>query len=53
VTVGHTVALSYSALSESLKFAGYIIVGVILLFIVIMTLVKNALHKYAHASRDD
>ena len=53
VTVGHTVALSYSALSESLKFAGYIIVGVILLFIVIMTLVKKALHKYAHASRDD
>ena len=50
VTVGHSVATSFEALSSSLHFAGYIFVGVILLFIVIMTLVKKALHKYAHGA---
>ncbi len=48
VSVGHSVAMSFDALSESLHFAGYIFVGVIVLFIVVMTLVKKALHKYAH-----
>lgn len=51
VTVGHSVALSFDKLSESVHFAGYIFVGVILLFIAIMTLVKKALHKYAHDER--
>lgn len=52
VTVGHSVALSFDALSDSVHFAGYIFVGVIVLFIAIMTLVKKALHKYAHGERD-
>jgi membrane protein DedA with SNARE-associated domain len=51
VTVGHSVALSFEALSSSLHFAGYIFVGVIVLFIAVMTLVKKALHKYAHDER--
>jgi membrane protein DedA with SNARE-associated domain len=51
VTVGHSVALSFEALSESLHFAGYIFVGIILLFIAVMTLVKKALHKYAQDER--
>lgn len=53
VTVGHSVALSFDAMSQSLHYAGYIFVGVILLFIVIMTLVKKALEKYAHGAHDD
>ena len=52
VTVGHSVALSFEALSSSLHFAGYIFVGVILLFIVIMTIVKKSLEKYAHGAHD-
>ena len=53
VTVGRTAALSFDALSSSLHFAGYIFVGVIALFIVIMTLVKKALEKYAHRAHND
>lgn len=53
VTVGHSVALSFDALSQSVHFAGYIFVGVVLLFIAVMTLVKKALHKYAHDERGE
>lgn len=53
VTVGHSVALSFDAMSQSLHYAGYIFVGIILLFVVIMTLVKKALEKYAHGAHDD
>lgn len=52
VSVGHSAALSFEALSDSLHFAGYIFAGVVLLFVVVMTLVKKALHKYAHDERD-
>lgn len=52
VTVGHSVAMSFEALNQSLHYAGYIFVGVIVLFIVVMTLVKKALHKYAHGPHD-
>lgn len=50
VTVGRSAALSFEAMSETLHFAGYLFVGVIVVFIVIMTLVKKALDKYVHRS---
>ena len=50
VTVGRSAALSFEAMSESLHFAGYIFVGIILLFIVAMTIVKKSLDKYVHRS---
>jgi membrane protein DedA with SNARE-associated domain len=50
VTVGRSAALSFEAMSERLHFAGYIFVGIILLFIVAMTIVKKSLDKYVHRS---
>jgi membrane protein DedA with SNARE-associated domain len=47
VTVGRSAALTYEQLNQSLHFAGYLFVGIILLFVVVMTLVKNALGRYA------
>lgn len=46
VTVGRSAALTYDQLSDSLHFAGYVFVGIILLFLVVMTLVKKALSRY-------
>jgi membrane protein DedA with SNARE-associated domain len=46
VTVGRTAAVTYEQLSESLHFAGYIFVGIILLFVAIMALVKKGLGRY-------
>ena len=50
VTVGRSAALSFEAMAESLHFAGYIFVGVIVLFILVMTVVKKSLDKYVHKS---
>jgi membrane-associated protein len=50
VTVGRSAALSFDAMAESLHFAGYIFVGVIVLFILVMTVVKKSLDKYVHKS---
>jgi membrane protein DedA with SNARE-associated domain len=46
VTVGRTAALTFEELSQSLHFAGYIFVGIIALFIVIMAIVKKSLGRY-------
>ncbi len=46
VTVGRSAALTYEQLNQSLHFAGYLFVGIILLFIVIMAFVKKALGRY-------
>lgn len=53
VTVGHTAALTFEELSESLHFAGFIFVGIIALFIVVMALVKKSLARYTHHHHDD
>lgn len=52
VTVGHTAALTFDELSGSLHFAGYIFVGIIALFIVIMAIVKKSLKRYTHHDDD-
>jgi hypothetical protein len=39
-------------LSGSLHFAGYIFVGIIALFIVIMAIVKKSLKRYTHHDDD-
>ena len=53
VTVGRTAALTFEELSQSLHFAGYIFVGIIALFIVVMAVVKNSLKRYTHHHDDD
>lgn len=53
VTVGRTAALTFEELSQSLHFAGYIFVGIIALFIVIMAIVKKSLGRYTHHDDDD
>jgi membrane-associated protein len=52
VTVGRTAALTYEELSQSLHFAGYIFVGIIALFIVVMAVVKKSLNRYTHHHDD-
>ena len=46
VTVGRTAALTYEQLNQSVQFAGYVFVGIILLFVAVMALVKKSLGKY-------
>ncbi len=53
VTVGRTAALTYEELSQSLHFAGFIFVGIIALFIVVMAVVKKSLARYTHHHDDD
>ena len=53
VTVGRTAALTYEELSQSLHFAGFIFVGIIALFIVVMAVVKKSLARYTHHDDDD
>jgi len=53
VTVGRTAALTFEELSQSLHFAGYIFVGIIALFIVMMAIVKKSLKRYTHHHDDD
>lgn len=53
VTVGRTAALTFEELSQSLHFAGYIFVGIIALFIVVMAIVKKSLKRYTHHDDDD
>jgi membrane protein DedA with SNARE-associated domain len=50
ITVGRSAAQSFEALADTLHFAGYLFVGIIVVFIAIMTLVKKALDKYMHRS---
>ena len=52
-TVGRTAAVTYEQLSESLHFAGFIFVGIIVLFIAVMALVKKSLGRYTHHHDDD
>ena len=53
VTVGRTAALTYEELNQSLHFAGFIFVGIIALFIVVMAVVKKSLARYTHHHDDD
>ena len=44
VIVGYSAALSYQQLSQSLHWAGYLLVGIVGLFIIVMIIIKRLVH---------